>query len=71
MKRIKPIASQEEANHVRLWLVNTAVTTLDITPEQANKRIDALFASGKLKGLHPDSTLFKMITDKYMQTPVE
>lgn len=70
MERIKPIKSQEEANGVRQWLVNTAVTHLDITPEQAEKRIDRLLNSGDLKGLTPGSKLFQFICDKYMQTPV-
>lgn len=70
MKTKKPIQSQKEANHVREYLINTAIDTLGISRDQAEKRINALLSSGEIEGLSPDSLMFQMICDKYMTTPI-
>lgn len=63
----KPITSHVQYEAMREGLVKQSMWTLKISQEQANKRIDALFASGLLEGFNPDNDKHCMIVDKFMQ----
>ena len=67
----EPIKSQEEADAIFNYLVNTAMLTVKIDKIQAEKRVRALFDSGVLIGRNPEEIETIMIVDKFMRTPID
>lgn len=64
------IKSQQEADHVRKYLVGATVKTLGITEKAANLRFDALLKSGVLDRFKsPYSELFQIVVDTAMRIP--
>lgn len=67
---MKPIKSQKEADKIFKGLVNIAISTLNISQEQAEKRISALLDSGILDKGSPDNPDSQKLIDKFMTTPI-
>ena len=66
----EPIKSQKEYDSVFEKQVQTAMSTLKISRDQAAKRIKALLNSGLLDSGHPDNPKTQMMIDKFMQNPI-
>lgn len=66
-----PIKDIKEAQRVFDALVKTTMQTVKISKEQAEKRITALIASGVLDNGDPDTPLFQMIVDKFLNTQID
>jgi hypothetical protein len=60
-----PIKSQKEAENTRRYLINTTSSTLKISNEEAEKRVDALFKSGILDQNLP-MPIFQMQVDAFL-----
>ena len=71
MRKVKdtPIASQEEADETREYLIKETAETLKITREDATQRVDALFASGLLKKINPLTAFGQFQIDSFMRNP--
>jgi len=68
----EPIKSQEEANEVFEYLVQTTIDTLGVDRTQAEKRITALINSGWLNGTEhsPTNPVTQRMIDNFMRTPI-
>ena len=66
----EPIKSQDEANKVFSYMVDTTADRLNISHEQAVERVNALFSSGILDGGSPDNPVTQMRIDQFLQTPI-
>ncbi len=67
----EPIKSQEEADAVFNYLVNTTMLTVQIDKAQAEKRVKALLDSGLLNGGSPDNPNTQMMIDIFMKTHID
>ena len=67
----KPIQSQEEADKAFNYLVKTLMGGMNISEEQATKRVKALFESGILEGGSPTSILTQMKISKFLSKPID
>lgn len=67
----KPIKTQKEARKVYEYLVKTTKDVLNISHNQAEKRVIALYASGILneKGANPQNRDTQMKIDMFLQIP--
>jgi hypothetical protein len=67
----EPIKSQEEANKVFTYLVDTTTKVLKIERLQAEKRVRALLDSGILDGGSPDDPITQRKIDEFLQKQID
>lgn len=67
---MNPIRTQEEANQIEKYLIETSMKVLGISALAAKLRVRALLASGILHQFgHPDQQPFQVAVDAAMRIP--
>ena len=67
----KPIQSQEEADKAFNYLVQTLMSGMNISEEQATKRVKSLFESGILEGGSPTSIITQIKISKFLSKQID
>jgi hypothetical protein len=69
MNKLKPIASQAEADEVRAKLARKISNTLSIPLDEAERRLDGLTRSGVGAGGDPESPAYQMAVEAFLSIP--
>lgn len=66
---MNPIRNEQEAQESRMKIIKKMVAELDISIEQADRRLTALIKSDLLKDLTPDDPSFRIIVELCTRIP--